>query len=173
MTGVNNFFKVIFLACVSLCFAFRETNLNAAISRLDLYLDKQFNERNDNKIAPIVFSPDNTLVAFATSNKTIRLWNLKRRHLICEFFGHYENINSIAFSPNSKLLVSGSSDKTVRLWDVKNGSCVHAFYGHNSEVCSVGFNPMGAQIVSMSFDGMVVIFDVFTHKCMRVFYWPL
>ncbi|KKQ10875.1 MAG: hypothetical protein WCS92_04975 [Candidatus Babeliales bacterium] len=173
MTGVNRFFKIIFLVCVWLCFTFGETNLIAAISRLDLYLDKQFNERNDNKIAPIVFSLDNTLVAFATSNKTIRLWNLKRRCLICEFFGHYENINSIAFSPNGKLLVSGSSDKTVRLWNVKSGSCVHVFYGHNSEVCSVEFNPMGSQIVSMSFDGMVMIFDAFTHKRLRVFYWPL
>ncbi|MFH1254843.1 MAG: hypothetical protein V1646_05455 [bacterium] len=158
---------------VLLYVSFGETNLIAAISRLDLYLDKQFKERNDNKIAPIVFSPDNTLVAFATPNKAISLWNLKRQCRIFEFLGHSECINSIAFSPNGKFLVSGSSDKTVKLWDVKNGNCIHVFSGYDSEVCSVGFNPIGSQIVSMSFDGMVILLDVNTKRCLRVFHWPL
>ena len=137
IVNINNFFKVIFLAFVLSFVSFGKTNLIAAISRLDLYLDKQFKERNDNKIAPIVVSSDNKLVAFATPNKTIRLWNLKKRCCICEFFGHSERINSIAFSPDGELLVSGSSDKTVRLWDVKNGNCIHKFSGYSSDRKSV------------------------------------
>jgi len=173
MINVKSFVKIIFLACILLSVSFLPAKLSAAISRLDLYLDKQLAECNENKKPPVVFSPDNNLIAFTTSSKTISLWNSKKRCRVHEFVGHSENINSIAFSPNDKFLVSGSSDKTVRLWDVNNGSCVHVFYGHNSEVCSVGFNPMGSQIVSMSFDGMVMLFDVKTKKCLRVFHWPL
>ncbi len=173
IVNINKFFKAIFLECVLLCIFVTTTQLVAAISRLDLYLDKQFNERNDNKPAPIVFSPDNKLIAFVTPNNTITLWDLKRQCRLCEFFGHSKRINSIAFSPNGKFLVSGSSDKSVRLWNVQNGNCIYRFSGYRSKVCSVGFNPIGSQIVSMSFDGMVMLLDVFTYKIIRAFFWPL
>lgn len=173
MIRVKHFLKVIFLICILLTVLFLPNRLNAEISRLDLYLDKQFNERNDNKITPIAFSLDNKLIAFVTPNKTIRLWNLKKGCRVHEFVGHSECINAIAFSSNGKLLASGSSDKTVRLWDVKNGDSIYIFSGYDSAVCTVAFNPNGLMLVTMSFDGTVMVFDVETKSRLHVFQWPL
>lgn len=113
------------------------------------------------------FSPDDEMLVSGCKDRKVRLFNIMRRSLICEFVGHDGSINSVAWSPKGGSVVSGSDDRTVRLWDVQTGAGV-VLVGHTGPVNSVGFSPDGKMVVSGSADGTVRIWDVQTGVEMQV-----
>jgi len=67
----------------------------------------------------VAFSPDGKILATASADKTIRLWD----PFTAKELGQFQadgSIQSIAFSPDGKTLVSGSADTTVIVWDIMN-----------------------------------------------------
>jgi WD40 repeat protein len=70
----------------------------------------------DGLVYSIAFSPDGNLVAMASYDCAIKLWNIKTGKKLESLKGHEDMIWSVAFSPDGKLLVSGSFDNTVRIW---------------------------------------------------------
>ncbi|MEI6346960.1 MAG: caspase family protein [Bacteroidota bacterium] len=66
-----------------------------------------------------IYNPKYPLIATASNDKTIKLWDEKSGKLIYTFTGHKSGVNSIIFSPNGKMLAA-SSDSLVYLWDVIN-----------------------------------------------------
>ena len=113
----------------------------------------------DSPINSIAFSPNNPLLASASADSTIQLWNLNTNTLQATLRGHTSNVLNVAFDPNGSLLASGSADGTVRLWNPSTETLQATLEAHTSDVLSIAFNSDGSLLASGSADGTVRLWN--------------
>jgi WD40 repeat protein len=110
----------------------------------------------------VAFSPGGKLLASASDDGTIRLWNVATHQQILPWMtGHTDRITSIAFSPDGTMLASGSYDKTIRLWSVATHREIGPpLLGHTDTVNDVVFSPDGKMLASAGADKTVRLWSV-------------
>jgi WD40 repeat protein len=108
----------------------------------------------------VAFSPDSKVLASASLDQTVRLWNVASRENTATFRGHSDGVMAVAFASDGKTVASGGKDKTVRLWDVSSGKLVATLEGHGDSVRAVAFSPDGKLLASASQDGTVRLWDI-------------
>jgi len=69
-------------------------------------------------VTRVSFSPDGEIVATASLDNTVKLWN-SNGILLTTLAGHTGALTGVSFSPDGTFLVSASHDQTVILWNVK------------------------------------------------------
>jgi WD40 repeat protein len=118
-----------------------------------------------------LFSPDGALLALATWEGHIKLFETGTGEPQGQLRGHAGYVTAIDFSPDGKLLVSGGYDGTIRLWDVDNQIPLLTLTTPERNIVSVAFSPDGQTIASISESGDARLWRGGTEEMQGDRYW--
>ncbi len=116
----------------------------------------------------VAISPASSMVASASSDKTVRLWNIETGKLIQTLEGHQHSVTAIDFSPNGQLVASGSRDHTVKLWNTDTGELVQQFDDVDKAVVDVRIADDGIALIALYENQQRYIYDIVTGQTISV-----
>jgi WD40 repeat protein len=126
-------------------------------------------------IRSLDFSPDSHLLASASVDKTVRVWDVEARKEVraLEREGFVQmtakgpitqpiTVPALAavFSPDGKLLATAGADRVVRLWNVADGELVRTLQGHTMSVTALTFSADGKRLLSSSLDRTIRVWHL-------------
>ena len=99
-------------------------------------------------------TPNGCRAISASSDETLRLWDLSTGQTIRTLEGHTNSVTAVAVTPDGRRAVSGSYDRTLWLWDLESGEKIATFTGDGEiEGCAVTSD--GRKIVAGERSGRV------------------
>ena len=102
-------------------------------------------EGHEGRINDATFSPDNTILATASEDETIILWDIDSGNILHRLEGHTGAVNDIEFTPDGTQLLSGSDDNTAILWNVSTGAMVQPYNGTPFPIIRLRFGRTSAR----------------------------
>jgi WD40 repeat protein/tRNA A-37 threonylcarbamoyl transferase component Bud32 len=126
-------------------------------------------ERFQALIAPPVFTPDGTRLAFASGPKVF-VWDANKGRSVYTLDKHTATVTHLAISWDGRWLASCSShpENLIRVWELATGREHVALAGHRNGVWDVAFSPDGTRLVSASEDQTLCLWDVKAGTLFRV-----
>jgi WD40 repeat protein len=108
----------------------------------------------------LAISPDGTILASGSSDKTIKLWELPAGRLLNTLEGHSSDIVSLAINPNGTLLVSAERNGKIKFWNLPGGSLVKTISGEFSNIYNLGVSPDGQVLIVGGHQPSIKIFSM-------------
>ncbi|MCA9247490.1 MAG: WD40 repeat domain-containing protein [Planctomycetales bacterium] len=108
---------------------------------------RSFDEAHDEYVYRIALSHDGRLMATASGDNTVVLWDTQQR-IALHVLPHDAAVYTVAMSPDGQSIATGSGDGYVALWNTREGRCVVRTKRHDDAVYSVAFSPDGQQLAS-------------------------
>lgn len=96
----------------------------------------------------VSFSPDGRMIASASFDKCVKLWEASTGKFIGNLRGHVGAVYQICWSADSRLIVSASKDSTAKVWDVRTRKLAFDLPGHYDEVYAIDWAPDGQRVSS-------------------------
>ncbi|MCU1267895.1 MAG: (Myosin heavy-chain) kinase [Acidobacteria bacterium] len=110
---------------------------------------------HSNLVSSVAFSPAGKLLASASHDATIKLWDIGSGKELNTLVGHSGFVWSVAFSPDGRILASCSmdvfgakADNSIKLWDVRTGTELKTLARHSAGFQAVAFNSTGTILAS-------------------------
>lgn len=121
-------------------------------------------------VTDVAFHPQFSLVATASEDTTIKVWDWETGELEQTLKGHTKPIQGISFDHAGQYLASCSSDLAIKIWDGHDGwKNVRTIHGHEHSVSDVQFVPGDQHIVTASRDKTLKMWEITSGFCTRTF----
>jgi WD40 repeat protein len=114
------------------------------------------------KVRQMALNKDETTLAVACGDATIRLFDTKSMREFENFIAHQSSVNSLAFHPEEKVMISGGRDAHLKIWSTDNFSLLQSIPAHNYAIYSISFSPDKKYFATASRDKTVKIWNADT-----------
>lgn len=122
---------------------------------------------HSNSISSLAFSPDGEILASASNDNTIKLWQVGIGKEIRTLTGHSNYVSSLAISLDGLVLVSGSLDKVIKLWQLATGTLLRNLTNEYAVFC-VALSPDGLMLAS-GISNFTTLWQIGTGQGIRTF----
>jgi WD40 repeat protein len=123
-------------------------------------------------ISALAISPDGKLLAAASEDKTISVWDLSNGTHLGNLVGHTDRIPALVWHPSGRYLVSAGWDTTARVWDMQSRQPLVLLNSHSTQVTALAFSPDGRLLASADSALAVHVWDFDARKERHVLRGP-
>ena len=105
----------------------------------------------------VLFHKDGNCVASCSSDKTIKMWDVRSHLLIQHYSAHDAPVSSISLHESGYYLLSASRDSTLRVWDLREGRLLFTMQSHIGPINAAQFSQDGHFFASGGSDELVMV----------------
>ncbi|KAH6987106.1 WD40-repeat-containing domain protein, partial [Ilyonectria destructans] len=129
---------------------------------------QQVIEGHDSWVTAVSFSPDSSLIASASLDKTVRICQADTGQCIRELEADMVEVRNVKFSPDSSLIAFACLNGDLQLCRGDTGHLIQSLKGHGKPVFGTEFSPDYTILGSFSQDRSVRTWKVATGECLHV-----
>ena len=118
------------------------------------------------RITKVVVHPFYNLVASASEDATIRLWDFEQGEAERTLKSHAGIVTFLDFNTNGNVLASSATDLTIKLWNLETFTVTKTLTGHEHEVSGLAFLPNSDYLLSCSRDQSIRYWDTQSGFCL-------
>lgn len=117
-------------------------------------------DSHNDAVTAVVAIPGRNIVATASGDKTVKVWNSETLTLVRTYRGHNGPVGSLDAASDGRMIASGAEDGQVRLWSTASTRLIRTLRGHTARVTAVAFSPAVDLLASAAKDGSIRLWDV-------------
>lgn len=130
-------------------------------------LVRSIDEAHSDSIYGIEFSPTGQMIASASADRMVKVFNTESGEFIRGFEGHTHHVLDVSWQANEKRIASAGADKVIKIWDVATGEQKRTIGGIGKEVTSISFVGITANAISTAGDSQIRLHDTGNGKTIR------
>jgi WD40 repeat protein len=108
-----------------------------------------------NAVYGVDWSPDGKLIASASLDNSVKLWDPTTGKQLARMPGHGDGVSAVVFSADNKTLFSSSLDRSIKIWNVASRSLTTTVSAHANYVWALARAHNGKTIVSGGYDNIL------------------
>jgi WD40 repeat protein len=128
----------------------------------------KFLQKHTDAVQSVALSPDGKIIASASDDGTVKLWELEGDNLIPikEIKDQGGWVRAVVFLSDRQIITAGQ-DKNIKIIDIATGKVVKTLSGHTNLINNLAISPASDLLVSGSYDSKVNLWQISTGKLLR------
>ena len=121
--------------------------------------------RHENAVTDLILLPKLFLLASASLDQTVILWDTISKRAKRVYIGHKKGVNALAYSEELVRLFSAGYDHDICIWNPYANHLVQRISGHSNAVVSLKIIENLNQLISGDIDGLIKVWELNTMTC--------
>ena len=108
--------------------------------------------RHSREINAVAFSPDGSKLATASTDGTVKIWDLGNGHELLSYTGHTAKVKCLAWSLDGKSLASAGAEPHIKIWDPATGKESQSIVGLGKNISALALSKDGKHLFTGQFE---------------------